>query len=226
LLRFLGLADHSLLNLKLDSRAVVIARGMASADARGECKMRSSGSGGIGLAIVAAALVFLVGAGAAQAARVIDIGGTALQILNLELDGEFYNVEFIFDSANNIYGLNPSTSDLDFMSRSDSDAAVVAINDALNQEGDIINVNESSSSLYTIPFVVDGQMMQRSVGFEGGANWVLWPDPSNTLVSNLGSYAKFTVVPEPGTALLMGLGLAGLGAAGGRSRREERKATA
>jgi hypothetical protein len=226
LLRFLGLADHSLLNLKLDSRAVVIARGMASADARGQCKMRSSGSGGMGLATLAAALVFLVGAGAAQAARVIDIGGTALQILDLELDGQIYKVEFIFDNANNIYGSNPTTSDLDFMSRSDSDAAVDAINGALNLEGDIHSVNESSSFLFTVPFVVDGQMMERSVGFKNEANWLLWPDPSNTLVSNAGSYAKFTVVPEPGTALLMGLGLAGLGAAGGRSRREESKAAA
>jgi hypothetical protein len=188
--------------------------------------MRSSGSGGIGLAIVAAALVFLVGAGAAQAARVIDIGGTALQILSLELDGQFYDVEFIFDSPNNIYGLNPSTSDLDFMSRSDSDAAVEAINGAFNMEGDIHSVNESSSFLYTVPFVVDDQKMERSLGFEGEASWVRWPDPSATLVSNAGSYAKFTVVPEPGTALLMGLGLAGLGAAGGRSWREESKAPA
>jgi hypothetical protein len=35
---------------------------------------------------------------------------------------------------------------------------------------------------------------------------------------------QWEVVPEPGTALLMGLGLAGLGAAG-RSRRDESKAT-
>jgi hypothetical protein len=188
--------------------------------------MRSSGSGGFGLAIVAVALVFVLGAGAAQAARVIDIGGTALRILDLELDGQIYDVEFIFDNANNIYGSNPSTSDLDFMSRSDSDAAVNAINGALNLEGDIHSVNESSSFLFTVPFVVDGLMMARSVGFKNEANWLRWPDPSDTLVSNAGSYAKFTVVPEPGTALLMGLGLAGLGAAGGRSRREESKAPA
>jgi hypothetical protein len=37
-------------------------------------------------------------------------------------------------------------------------------------------------------------------------------------------FASFTVVPEPGTALLMGLGLAGLGSVG-RSRRQESKAT-
>jgi hypothetical protein len=187
--------------------------------------MRSSGSGGMGLPIVAAALVFLLGAGAAQAARVIDIGGTGLQILDLELDGQIYDVEFIFDNANNIYGSNPTTMDLDFMSRSDSDAAVGAINDALDQEGDIFSVNESSSFLYTVPFEVDGQTMERSVGFEKEANWVRWPDSSKTLASNAGSYAKFTVVPEPSTALLMGLGLVGLGAAG-RSRREESQRTA
>ena len=37
------------------------------------------------------------------------------------------------------------------------------------------------------------------------------------------SYAKFTVIPEPGTGLLLGLGFAGVA---GRARREERKATA
>jgi hypothetical protein len=166
------------------------------------------------------ALIFLLGAGAAQGARVIDIGGTALQILDLELDGQIYNVEFIFSNPNNIYGSNPTTSDLDFMSRSDSDAAVDAINGALNLEGDIFSVNESSSFLYTVPFEVDGQGIVRSVGFQNEANWMRWPDTSNSLVSNAGSYAKFTVVPEPGTALLMGLGLAGLGVAG-RSRRDE-----
>jgi len=39
------------------------------------------------------------------------------------------------------------------------------------------------------------------------------------------NYASFSAIPEPGTALLMGLGLAGLGAVG-RSRREETRRTA
>ena len=46
----------------------------------------------------------LLGASTAQAFEVIYVGNNATGIKNLEVDNVLYNVEFLFDSAENIYG--------------------------------------------------------------------------------------------------------------------------
>jgi hypothetical protein len=68
---------------------------------------------------------------------------------------------------------------------------------------------------------------RRKSGLPGNIASISWdlggaiPSSLDTARINL----NFTPVPEPGTALLMGLGLVGIGAAG-RTRRKESNATA
>jgi hypothetical protein len=166
------------------------------------------------------ALVFLLGASAAQAASVDRIGDTALGITNLNVPGfGLFDVEFQFDGTDGIYGLPPV---FDFMSEMDAETAGTAVNGALDADIGILGVGGADTAWYLIGF--DTSVMDLKVDtvpsvLRDGA-WETVPVRSDFL-TNGRTYAKFTaVVPEPGTALLMGLGLAGLGAAG-RSRREE-----
>lgn len=167
-----------------------------------------------------AAVVFLLGAGAAQAASVDRIGDTALGITNLNVPGfGLFDVEFLFDGTDGIYGLPP---EFDFMSEMDAETAGTAVNNALNADIGILGVGGADTGWYLIGFdtsVNDLKVDTVPSVLRDGA-WETVPVRSDFL-TNGRTYAKFTsVVPEPGTALLMGLGLAGLGVAG-RSRREE-----
>jgi hypothetical protein len=91
--------------------------------------------------------------------------------------------------------------------------------------GDEISGTSFTGSTASITqFDLPGFTVWNDIHFEGDfrgteAYTLIWSD--------LGQATKPTVgvVPEPGTALLMGLGLVGLGAAG-RSRREESQGTA
>jgi hypothetical protein len=161
------------------------------------------------------ALVFLLGVGAAQAASVDRIGDTALGITGLDVPGfGLFDVEFQFDGTDGIYGLPPV---FDFMSEMDAETAGTAVNNALNADIGILGVGGADTAWYLIGFdtsVNDLKVDTVPSVLRDGA-WETVPVRSDF------TYAKFTsVVPEPGTALLMGLGLAGLGVAG-RSRREE-----
>jgi hypothetical protein len=169
----------------------------------------------------------------------------AIRILNLDVPGGDplgYNVDFRFDSA-----AEALTLPLPFDSPLSALAAVQAVSDALNaaSEGpgapDIMTVNQltggaipsSAKSFYAVPFDFtpgdlpgSGWSVRYAEFFPIADGWQ--PRMEVGLVPNLfgfSSFATFTVVPEPGTASLMGLGLAGLGAAG-RSRRKKSQGTA
>jgi hypothetical protein len=145
------------------------------------------------------------------------MGGTnATAILDLDFGGNLYDVTFIEDTAFNVYG---DPLDPDFVSIDVVAAAVDSVNEELNLEPGVSTVGPSADNEFDIAY---GVMSFRSA--EGR-----FDDPSSTWLPGatgdpltgvtIRTWAKFTVVPEPGTALLMGLGLAGLGAAG-RPRRQ------
>ncbi len=88
------------------------------------------------------AMAFLLGASTALAQTVEMDVNTATAIRDLELNGVTYDVEFLADTAARIYGDPPV---FDFSNRTDAAAAVQAVNDVLNAEGNVNSVGESSA---------------------------------------------------------------------------------
>jgi hypothetical protein len=89
------------------------------------------------LATFVVTMGLLLGASTAQAATVItDVDGNVIRIENLEvldisLNKTVYNVDFVHDTATNVYG---SGLDFDFPISADALAADLAVRDALNAE--------------------------------------------------------------------------------------------
>jgi hypothetical protein len=163
-------------------------------------------------------LLLFCAAGSAHAATVItDTGGTnATAILDLDFLGNLYDVTFIDDTAFNVYG---DPLDLDFPLTDVARLARDSVNEALNLEPAVSTVGPSAINDFDIGtgtfdfFSVGGRFDDPT------SDWVVGSDDTTVSGNSRRTWAKFTVVPEPGTALLMGLGLAGLGAAG-RLRRQ------
>ena len=198
-----------------------------------------------------AALVLLLGASAAQAIPIVQFDDPSDQtkatgILNLDVPGFDRPFNIVFDQqafAFEIYGPSQASPDDPdalppfFTGIFASDAADAA-NAALNAAGALTigeDGSQQGSPAYNIgwsAFILDPPILDPVEGIavirsavEGadwgnlGENFLLYNGDERT-------WAVFTVVPEPGTALLMGLGLAGLSVVGGRSRREETEGTA
>lgn len=176
------------------------------------------------------ALALLLGAGAAQAFTVQFTGENATGILNLEVGSTFYDITFRHETAQDIYGAVPV---FDFTTSEGAEAAMEAVNDALNSEPDVMSVGPAYSIVYEVPFEFLGEILgidfvngREAVYVEtpstnlGTPAWLQRTDPQARPFEVRKTYAVFTVVPQPGTAVLMGLGLGGLAVAG-RSRQKQ-----
>ena len=199
-----------------------------------------------------AVLVLVLGAGGAQAATVIldpSDSTKAIGIRNLEIGGggitgsSLFNVDFTDQqSAASTYG--PFPGDLFLFLPLDGKAEAIAdtmdlINFELNLEGGILGVGADAPLSGSFNNYFIGYQTENGVGpFAGvevitawdsgqiSADWT--KNTTSTFAYNADTstaWAVITPVPEPGTALLMGLGLTGLAVAG-RKRREESQGAA
>jgi hypothetical protein len=174
------------------------------------------------------ALLFLLTAVVAQAMPTVELDGdnNVINILDLPVTNQFemtttFNVQFLEATAFEVYG-----QELDY-DLNDEDAAlalieVLAVLDENNplpegagpEGSDTFFIGAFTEEIFVV--AVGGQRFpgaweECEFAVNKCINGVTVHKPDELL-----TYAKFTVVPEPGTALLMGLGLLGLSLPGRR----------
>jgi hypothetical protein len=164
----------------------------------------------------------LLGSGMASAAQVLTTGDDqqiATAILNLDVGENQFNVNFEYGTAPVIYsgGFDVDNVDdailvRDAIVQALNDHNVAPSNDAI-RAGTLLN-NDVDFHIAWSHFSETQTTSER--GQYNGADWV---GLGSSILQNSSSvvYTTVTAVPEPGTALLMGLGLVGLGV-GGRRR--------
>ena len=182
--------------------------------------------------VLAAALVLL--ASGAQAATLNVVGGQLMGATDVLVDGSLYDVQFLGGSCIDAYSGCDEASDFTFQAFASAELASQALLDQVFLDGvgglfdsepsltngcmhlsPCVAVSTFSAldlnSLYTAvaynsnagDFVYDAYY-DNNVGFAIDTTWAVW---------------TATVVPEPSTALLLGLGLTGLAAKGRRRSR-------
>ena len=166
---------------------------------------------------VVVALMFLMGVGAAQAQTVIFDGDNATEILDLQVGPTLYDVIFLDDTAENIYGPEPGV--YDFTTSEGAEEAMEAVNDALNTEPDVMSVGPAHSIVYEIPFDFENDFVTAREALYvdepnpvlGTPAWLQRTDPQLRPFRIPETYAAFTVVPEPAAAWLSGSAIVTLG---------------
>ena len=116
-------------------------------------------------------ITLLLGASSAQAADVIhDPAGNATIITNLEVDGQFYDVEFLWGAGSDILDL-PFTFSLE----SNALAAVDAVNLVLAAESTpvtTVSPTPNTSDAFVVPYDVSGNNAQIVRGnSDGSGGW-------------------------------------------------------
>jgi hypothetical protein len=165
--------------------------------------------------LIVSAFFFLSGGGVAQAALVIHDGSNASRIENLDIDGIFYDVDFVFKSAVDVYG-NPPVFDFTAISSPSAFRARDSVIDALNHDatvpihtvGPIGGVN---LDLYYIGYdliVPDKWLVAKAQYYSTTGLWGMGNPHIDVNEGNLPAlYADFSQVPVPGAVWLLGTGL-------------------
>ncbi len=168
-----------------------------------------------------------------QDGNVLAIGNLPLDFDNDELDGD-YNIRFVTDTGVGQYG-DPDDPTFDFGLAENGVTAMFQITDALNVAPEAVTgASDTGSDTFFIP-LVDVPLFDiwGAVGSEIiDGTWkncesecILLGVAALRADGVLNTFARVAPVPEPGTAALLGLGLAGFGVVG-RSRRQESEGTA
>jgi len=155
--------------------------------------------------VVALLGVLLLGPGMAGAATVQTVGLSdqiATGILNLEFDGTFYNVAFLYTTGKDLYGAIPPRT-YDFDTEGDASGAVDAVNSELNDHGGIeeVGILGSSHDVFNIGFA-DGELNPigsiQTVQGEGVFNdfFIEWENVGLSILDKdvLAVYAEFQAV--------------------------------
>jgi hypothetical protein len=172
------------------------------------------------LATFVVAMALLLGASTAQAAVETDGSGNVTRITNLPVLDEIteeiiiYNVDFVYDTADNVYGEEP---EYDFIQEENIYLALEAVNDALNAED---TVPPAAGPQGTDDFFIGYRLEDVVTIAAGGENIAGFWSLCTTLCINVGdlqtgaraiglstsvTWADFTVAEEvaPGKATLI-----------------------
>jgi len=187
------------------------------------------------LSAVGLCFLLLISSSASAATQIVS-GGQLLGATGVIVDGNSYNVEFLDGTCIALYSGCEEVSDFTFQSEVAAGLAAQALLDQVFLDGDYLfdtdpeltngceNVNRCAS---LTPYgagsgTFDAYITTNFGAPESGEDTTQSAEPWGSSTFNSGSQAALTFavwspVPEPGTAVLMGLGLLGLSV---RNRRE------
>ena len=192
--------------------------------------------------LVLAAVVVLM-AGGAQAVTLDVIGGQLMGATDVLVDGSLYDVQFLNGTCIDLYNGCDYVSDFTFQTEASANLASQALLDQVFLDGPSGNFGSEPELIYGCPmfnvitFLGCVASTPYAIGnpstlvVTSGAAFTFDPvDPSPETyvgrwnIQSGGDYAAvgfalWTFVPEPNTALLLGLGLSGLAAKGRRRNR-------
>ena len=130
--------------------------------------------------------------------NVIYSGNTATGIQNLMVDGSFYNVQFVYQSADSVYG-NPPVFTFD--NQFEADTAVEAVRAALNGVPTVTDVGPSKMPSFLIGYseTLVGGTVRFTNSWQGmyiENSWIN-SDFDTDEADDIKSYAVFTPVSQP-----------------------------
>ena len=190
------------------------------------------------LGTLASVMVVQLAASSASAANLNVSGGQLLGASGVTVDGISYNVEFLEGTCIALYGGCDEASDFTFTTESAAMLASQALLDQVFLDGGLGNFDTDVDLTFgctgstphcdaITPFAVGGSLVTFGIARneEVAADLVVASDTltrtSNVLFTDNVVYAVWTPVPEPGTMILTGLGIAVIGIRRRRGRKND-----
>jgi hypothetical protein len=183
---------------------------------------------GSALRVLASFIVLLLTGSGASAATLNVVGGQLLGASGVDVGGTLYTVEFLQDSCIALYDGCDSPSDFTFPTPGEALSASLALLDQVFIDG--VSGNFDSVPSLTVgcenyarcdaftPYRRDSTLVSAAAarnvrpGFGNDSTFgESYPATNNGDLNDTAIYAVWTLVPEPGTAVLMGLGLLAMG---------------